>query len=173
MIEEVRECLIVNQEIPKFQVWKMTKQAKFWSQQSQKKTHVRALNRKSQADKWGRGNYTNCNATGRGAAGKVLWNLAGFRNVNPQCLGLRKTPKPTTKKAINFQTQLPLISLLQVNLLINTQTQGAPSCSTDLKPTTALALNPCVVSEHGIELVHRTLRDLLAFSYVNSWCTLP
>lgn len=51
MMEEVRECLIVNQEIPKFQVWKMIKQAKFRSQQSQKEAHVRALNRKSQADK--------------------------------------------------------------------------------------------------------------------------
>lgn len=28
MMEEVRECLIVNQEIPKFQVWKIDKTSK-------------------------------------------------------------------------------------------------------------------------------------------------
>lgn len=65
MMEEVRECLIVNQEIPKFQVWKVTKQATFWSQRSQKETRVKALNRKSQADKWGRGNYTNHSTKGK------------------------------------------------------------------------------------------------------------
>lgn len=36
MMEEVWECLIVNQEIPKFQICKLKKQARFWSGQSQK-----------------------------------------------------------------------------------------------------------------------------------------
>lgn len=76
----------------------------------------------------------------------------------------KNLPNQQQKKAINLQNQLSLISLLQVNLLIHTQKQGTLSWSTELKPTTDLALNPCVVAEHGTELVLGPLRDLLAFS---------